>query len=261
MFMVIHQQDCYENENSKKVLLEEHAEKKVFGWDCCYLHPKLGLLLSVCADDINMAGKQKILSPMWAALQKHADLEDTTLLRHQVYFACTQREAQAEHRIVMEKRQLFAKTTTTGTDIQIDEQSTESMNTWSSDIKGHAQNCVQRYCGFGKKTVDQLHKVSTSCLDDHQIKPEDMESLGELKRNMFSILFEMLISCSIWTPDLLWTVTDLARSVTNWSCPYEKRLARLRSYVHQTARDRHCCQTGYKAVDRKLGLFQDAGFA
>ena len=28
MFMVINQQDCYENENSKKVLLEEHAEKK-----------------------------------------------------------------------------------------------------------------------------------------------------------------------------------------------------------------------------------------
>ena len=55
--MVIHQQDCYENENSKKVFLEEHAEK-VFGWDCCNLHPKLGLLLSVHVDDKNMAGKQ-----------------------------------------------------------------------------------------------------------------------------------------------------------------------------------------------------------
>ena len=108
---------------------------------------------------------------MWAALQKDVELEDTTLLLHQVYFACTQREAQAEHRIVIEKRQLFAQLTTTSTDIQIDERSTESINAWSYDIKGHAQKCVQRYCGFGQKTVDQLHKVSTSCLDDHQIKP------------------------------------------------------------------------------------------
>ena len=71
----------------------------------------------------------------------------------------------------------------------------------------------------------------------------------------------MIISCSVWTPDLLWTVTDLARLVTNWSCTYEKRLARLRSYVHQAAHDRQYCHTGNKAIDRKFGLFQDAGFA
>ena len=31
---------------------------------------------------------------------------------------------------------------------------------WSYDMEGHAQQCVERYRGSAKKTVEQLHKVS-----------------------------------------------------------------------------------------------------
>ena len=34
--------------------------------------------------------------------------------------------------------------------------------------------------GEKKKTEQQLHKVSSNCLDDHQIKKEELESVGEL---------------------------------------------------------------------------------
>ena len=51
---------------------------------------------------------------------------------------------------------------------------------WSFAMEGHAQECVDRHCECAPKTVDQFQKVSTPNLDDHQIKPEDLEVVGEL---------------------------------------------------------------------------------
>ena len=53
----------------------------------------------------------------------------------------------------------------------------------------------------------------------------------------------------IGRPDILWSVKKLARSVTKWSQACDRRLARLSSYVGNTAQ--HC----------RLGLFQDSDFA
>ena len=46
-------------------------------------------------------------------------------------------------------------------------------------MEGHAQKCVERYCEFAHKKVEQLYKVSHPCLDDHQFKQEELESVGE----------------------------------------------------------------------------------
>ena len=51
---------------------------------------------------------------------------------------------------------------------------------WSYDMKGHARKCVERYCELANKKTEQLFKVSHPCLDDHQIKKEEMEKKGEL---------------------------------------------------------------------------------
>ena len=80
----------------------------------------------------------------------------------------------------MEKHELFTKLTTSVTDVEIVRQSTESITARSCDMEGHARTCAERYCELAHRTVDQLFKVSTPCLDDHQIKPENMESVGEL---------------------------------------------------------------------------------
>ena len=47
-------------------------------------------------------------------------------------------------------------------------------------MEGHAQKCVERCCELANKKVEQLYKVSSPCLDDHQFKQEELESVGEL---------------------------------------------------------------------------------
>ena len=44
-----------------------------------------------------------------------------------------------------------------------------------------AKKCVERYCELANKTTpQQLHKVETPCIDDHQLKEEEMGSVGDL---------------------------------------------------------------------------------
>ena len=51
---------------------------------------------------------------------------------------------------------------------------------WSYDMKGHAQKFVERCCELANKKTEQLYKVSSPRLDDHQPKKEELESVGEL---------------------------------------------------------------------------------
>ena len=50
----------------------------------------------------------------------------------------------------------------------------------SSAMEGHAKKCVERHCELANKTTQQLHKVSTPCIDAHQFKKEELKSVGEL---------------------------------------------------------------------------------
>ena len=46
----------------------------------------------------------------------------------------------------------------------------------SYDMEGHAMKSVERYCDLANKTVEQLLKVFTPCLDDHLFKEEGSET-------------------------------------------------------------------------------------
>ena len=50
-------------------------------------------------------------------------------------------------------------------------------------MEGHAQKCVELYCELAQKTVDQLHRVSTLCLVDHQVKIQKFWKLWENSQN------------------------------------------------------------------------------
>ena len=58
----------------------------------------------------------------------------------------------------------------------------ETISSWSYDMEGHAKKCVERCCELATKTTQQLYKVATPCIDDHQFKEEEMESVGELSK-------------------------------------------------------------------------------
>ena len=62
---------------------------------------------------------------------------------------------------------------------------------WSYDMERSAQKCVERYCELANKKVKQLYKVSTPCLDDHQFKQEEFESVGQL----FEACSQIVLKC------------------------------------------------------------------
>ena len=78
--------------------------------------------------------------------------------------------------------------------------SSEKLNisTWSCGMKGHVKKCVERYCTLAHKTIQQLYKVSTPCLDDHQFKEEELKSFWGLSNVMLSRCSEMSVFGTQW---------------------------------------------------------------
>ena len=128
-------------------------------------------------------------------------------------------------------------------------------------MAGHAKTCVERYCELANKTTQQLHKVSTPCIDDHHFKEEEMKSVGELSHVCSQIILKCLNLARIGRPDILWSVNNLPRSITKWTQASDKRLNRLISYIHHTCEYRQYWHVGNTAKQCRLGLFQDSDFA
>ena len=57
-------------------------------------------------------------------------------------------------------------------------------------VDGHAKKWVERYCELANKTTQQLYKVATPCLDDHQLRDQEMGYVGELSEVCSQIVFE-----------------------------------------------------------------------
>ena len=45
---------------------------------------------------------------------------------------------------------------------------------------GQTIQCVERYCELAKTRPEDLKKVTTPCIDDHQFSPDDFENKGAL---------------------------------------------------------------------------------
>ena len=108
-----------------------------------------------------------------------------------------------------------------------------SISSWSYDMEGHAKECVERFCELANKTTQQLYKVSTPCIDDHHFKEEELKSVGELSQACSQIVLKCLYLARIGRLDILWSVNQLARSITKWTKACDKRLNRLISWFVQ----------------------------
>ena len=115
-------------------------------------------------------------------------------------------------------------------------------------MEGHAEKCVERYRELANKTTQQLYKVATPCVDDHQFKEEDMGSVGKLSNVCSQIVLQCLYLARIGRPDILWSVNKLARAVTKWT----KGLARLISYIRHTCEWPGCMVSPRHAFNRRL---------
>ena len=113
-------------------------------------------------------------------LNKEVDLGEPTSFLDHVYLGCTQRQCEISKDTVDNYRNMFESRISAGkpdTDI----------SSWSKDMEGHAKKCVERYCELANKTTQQLYKVVTPCMDDHQFKEEGLKwiEIGRDSRSRF----------------------------------------------------------------------------
>ena len=129
-----------------------------------------------------MAGKCENLAPMCKKLMKIVDIDEPTSFLDNVYLGCTQRECKPNEAIIK-------KYTKSSNHVLLLEQQRNCRDgknhhaqtvAWSYDMEGRAQKCVERCCELANKKVEQLFKVSQPCLDDHQFKKEELQSVREL---------------------------------------------------------------------------------
>ena len=188
--------------------------------------------------------------------------EPTSFLDH-VYLGCNQRECQTSKDIEDNYRNMFESKIYAGATEKLpySEKRGANISSWSYDMESNAKKCVERYCELANKTTQQLYKVATPCIDDHQIKKEEMGSVGELSKLCSQIVVKYLYLARIGRPDFLWSVNKLARAITKWTRACDKRLARLISYIHRTCEFKQYCHVGNIAQQCRARLFQDSDFS
>ena len=82
------------------------------------------------------------------------------------------------------------------------------------------------------RKVEQFYKVSTPCLDDHQFKKEELETVGELSKVCSQIVLECLYLSRIGRLGILWSVNNLEQfiiwviqhSIVDWDCSKNETL-------------------------------------
>ena len=177
------------------------------------------------------------------------------------HLGCTQRQCEINQDIVDNYRNMFESIISVVVSEKLPCSDNLSISSWSYDMEGHAKKCVERYCELANKTTQQLHKVSTPCIDDHHFKEEETKSVGELSHVCSQIFPQCLYLARIGRPDILWSVNKLARSITKWTKACDKRLSRLVSCIHRTCDCKQYCRVGNTAKQCRLGLFRDSDCA
>ena len=127
-------------------------------------------------------------------------------------------------------------------------------------MEGHAKNRVEGYCELANKKTEQLCKVSTPRLNDHNFQKAELETVGEFSNVCSHIVLKCLYLARIGRLDIPWSVNELARSVTKWKRAYDRRQARLISDIRHTNDYRQYFHVGNTAQHCRLGVFQDSDF-
>ena len=86
----------------------------------------------------------------------------------------------------------------------------------ASNMKGHAEQCVEKYLELSNQDVTALKRVVTPCVDDNMFAPEEFQRKGELSDVASRIVLKALYLARLNRLDLLWTINHLARKVTKW---------------------------------------------
>ena len=185
-----------------------------------------GLFLSVHVDDAKLTGKKQNIDSIWKVLMKDVDLgEPTSILAH--FFGG----------VVLNENVKQAKILWTITEICLNPKSLLELQKSYPTLRNLAQTFLHGFMiwkvmqrnawndivTWRTKTTQQLHKVATPCIDDHQFKEEEMGSVGELSKVCSQIVLKSLYLARNGRPDTLRSVNKPARAITKWTEACDKR--------------------------------------
>ena len=212
-------------------------------------------------DDITLAGKKQNINPMWKVVNKEVDLGETTSFLDHVFLGCTQRLCE-----------ISKKTLQTITEPCLNPQFPQEQRknyharkisvllrgpmTWKVMPRNVWKDIVSwRTKRLNNFTKYQLHALTTIISKKNWNPWENCQTVC----SQIGIKFFYL--ARFGRPDILWSVNNLARSITKWTKACDKRLSRLISYIHHTSEYKQYCHVGNTATQCRLGLFQDSDFA
>ena len=131
---------------------------------------------------------------------KHADdvgtlAKESCLGRHkwlldEVYLGCTQRAAQVNKRIVMEKQIMFSELISTKTDVKPEETNPKDITAWSYDMEGHTQKCVNAIANWRTRRLTNFMRFAHLVCAITEYKTEDQEIVGEWSETFSLILLK-----------------------------------------------------------------------
>ena len=164
--------------------------EKVPNWECLFVHRKQELFLSVYVD--KMAGKKQNVAPMWKEVMKNVDPDEPTSFLDNVDLGCTQRECKPNE-ICYRAIQRNVWITHFCWSWKITRMGIASRKDGCVDLR-HGRTCsnMRWHCELVNNKTEQLYKVSSPCLGDHQFKKEELESIGELPKVCSQIVLKCL---------------------------------------------------------------------
>ena len=153
----------------------KHGWVKVSNWEYLFVHSEKGLFLFVCVDDIKFCWKKQNINPVWKALNKEVELEEPTSFLDHVYLGCTQRQCEISKDTVVKYRTCLNPEFLQEQLKKLPYSEYFRISSWSYDIEDHVKNCVEQYDELANKTIQQLYKISTPCIDVHHFKKKRIE--------------------------------------------------------------------------------------
>ena len=170
---------------------------------------------------------------MWKKLMKNVDMDEPTSFHDRENLGRIERERKTNEINIDQYKEMSESRLPAGATRRL-----RGPTTWKDMLKNALKD------NANKKT-EQLYKVSSPCLDYHQFKKEELESVGELSTVCSQIVLKCLYLARIGRLDILWSENKLARA------------ARLISHIHHTSEFQQFLSCGKHCTTMQAGTVSE----
>ena len=191
---------------------------KVPNWECCFfVIQEKGLFLFVYVDDIELVGKNKMLTQCGKNLWKKSIWENQHHSLTMSILVVLNENAK--------RSKILWKITETCLNPGSPQEQQISYLFRKKDLTQISLHCVviwkvlqrvvclcSRCCELANKTTQQLYKVASPCSDDHQFKEEELGSVGDLSKVCSQIVLRCFYLARIVRPHIFWPAKQTCTS-------------------------------------------------